>query len=101
MRSFIFCSQLNFSLLSVLIDASNVCVYVCYCRFGPAGPWFQGKLDRTVEVNPTSARFVDVIDIGIQLGQLKNLGHSDFYPSDAASQPGCSLTVDAKDSGIN
>jgi len=60
----------------------------------PAGPWFQGKLDRTVGINPTSGRFVDIIHTDIDLGALRDLGHIDFYPNGGSTQPGCFRTTD-------
>jgi hypothetical protein len=56
----------------------------------PAGPWFEGSTDRTVGLNPTSARFVDVLHTDITYGTLRDLGHIDFYPSGGKNQPGCS-----------
>jgi pimeloyl-ACP methyl ester carboxylesterase len=67
----------------------------------PAGPWFQGKLDRTVGINPTSGNLVDIIHTDVSLGQLRDLGHVDFYPNGGAEQPGCfkdSSDPDAKNS---
>ena len=55
----------------------------------PAGPWFEGSLDRTVGLNPTSARLVDVIHTDTIYGTLRDLGHIDFYPSGGKQQPGC------------
>jgi len=55
----------------------------------PAGPWFEGSLDRTVGLNPTSARLVDVIHSDTIYGTLRDLGHIDFYPSGGKQQPGC------------
>lgn len=55
----------------------------------PAGPWFQDAQDRTVGLNPTSARLVDVIHSDNTYGTLRNLGHIDFYPNGGKNQPGC------------
>jgi hypothetical protein len=55
----------------------------------PSGPWFEGNLDKTVGINPESGSFVDVIHTDTQEGQLRNLGHIDFYPAGGKSQPGC------------
>jgi pimeloyl-ACP methyl ester carboxylesterase len=60
----------------------------------PAGPWFQGSLDRTIGINPTSGAFVDIIHTDVELGQLRDLGHIDFYPNGGAEQPGCFLADD-------
>jgi pancreatic lipase-related protein 1/phosphatidic acid-selective phospholipase A1 len=55
----------------------------------PSGPWFENSLDTTVGINPTSGSFVDIIHTDTQEGQIRNLGHIDFYPAGGASQPGC------------
>jgi hypothetical protein len=55
----------------------------------PAGPWFEGSLDKKVGINPTSGSFVDIIHTDTEQGQIRNLGHIDFYPAGGASQPGC------------
>jgi hypothetical protein len=55
----------------------------------PAGPWFEGSLDRTVGLNPTSARLVDVIHTDTTYGTLRDVGHIDFYPGGGRNQPGC------------
>jgi hypothetical protein len=55
----------------------------------PAGPWFEGSIDRTVGLNPTSARLVDVIHTDTTYGTLRDLGHIDFYPAGGHDQPGC------------
>lgn len=55
----------------------------------PAGPWFEGSLDRTVGINPTSATFVDIIHTDVIYGTLRDLGHIDFYPAGGKDQPGC------------
>jgi hypothetical protein len=62
----------------------------------PAGPWFEGSLDRTVGLNPTSARLVDVIHTDTTYGTLRDLGHIDFYPSGGKNQPGCSNMAESK-----
>ena len=57
----------------------------------PAGPWFSSSLDRTVGLNPTSARFVDVIHTDSTYGALRDVGHIDFYPAGGQNQPGCAV----------
>ena len=63
----------------------------------PAGPFFEGREDMRVGLNPNSADFVDVIHtngvagIVLNLGTLRVLGHADFYPHGGRRQPGCVL----------
>jgi hypothetical protein len=63
----------------------------------PAGPWFEGREDPTVGLNPTCADSVDVIHtnglpgIILNLGTMNVLGHVDFYPHGGGRQPGCIL----------
>jgi len=63
----------------------------------PAGPWFEGKDDPDVGLDPTDAKFVDVMHtngeagIILNLGTMKPLGHVDTYPAGGGTQPGCIL----------
>ena len=63
----------------------------------PAGPWFEGRDDIAVGLNPSSADYVDVIHtngipgIILNLGTMRVLGHADFYPHGGDRQPGCIL----------
>lgn len=63
----------------------------------PAGPWFEGRDDWGVGLNPTCADYVDVMHtnglpgIILNLGTMRVLGHADFYPNGADRQPGCIL----------
>ena len=68
----------------------------------PAGPSFSGrdikngikKKKKKNGINPTSAKFVDVIHTdgaGIisYHGVMERRGHADFYPNGGRDQPGC------------
>ena len=55
----------------------------------PAGPWFEGIPDKTVGLNPTSARFVDIIHTDHTYGTERDIGHIDFYPNAGDNQPSC------------
>lgn len=60
----------------------------------PAGPFFY-KMPKEVALDPSDAKFVDVIhtDGGNSplegLGLMEPVGHMDFYPNGGQSQPGC------------
>lgn len=55
----------------------------------PAGSYFS-YTDPVVRLDPSDARFVDVIhtDAGL-LGTSQNVGDVDFYPNGGSKQPGC------------
>ncbi|KAK3612367.1 hypothetical protein CHS0354_011087 [Potamilus streckersoni] len=60
----------------------------------PAGPYFQ-YTDNAVRLDPTDAKFVDVIHtdgksiISLGYGMIQPVGHVDFYPNSGVNQPGC------------
>ncbi|XP_077987388.1 pancreatic lipase-related protein 2-like [Glandiceps talaboti] len=59
----------------------------------PAGPNFEGQ-DPAVRIDPTDAKFVDVIHTDANegltgLGIHMECGHVDFYPNEGTDQPGC------------
>lgn len=60
----------------------------------PAGPFFEGY-DNRVRLNPTDAKFVDVIHSNAKpmtqggAGMYAACGHVDFYPNGGREQPGC------------
>jgi len=59
----------------------------------PAGPEW-ASYDMMAGINPTSAPFVDVIhtdgkSLLMAYGQMRPLGHYDFYPNGGHGQPGC------------
>ncbi|XP_059143316.1 pancreatic triacylglycerol lipase-like isoform X2 [Physella acuta] len=59
------------------------------------------KLNATVRLDPTDAKFVDVIhtdmarlsSISLGLGAVQAMGHVDFYPNGGMEQPGCNKNV--------
>lgn len=55
--------------------------FSAYIGLGPAGPYFS-YTDPVVGLDPSDARFVDVIhtDAGL-LGTSQNVGDVDFYPT--------------------
>jgi hypothetical protein len=63
----------------------------------PAGPYFEFS-DIRVRLDPTDAKFVDVIHsdgastLQLGLGLMQNLGHVDFYPNGGKDQPNCAQT---------
>ncbi|XP_059470193.1 phospholipase A1 member A-like [Neocloeon triangulifer] len=55
----------------------------------PALPFFK-SLNRAWKLDPSDARFVDVIHTNAgQLGKLGNVGHADFYVNGGSTQPAC------------
>ena len=59
----------------------------------PAGPGYE-DYDIMAGINPTSGDFVDIIhtdgkSLIIAYGQMRPLGHMDFYPNSGGTQPGC------------
>jgi len=60
----------------------------------PAGPFYEGS-DERVRLNPSDAKFVDVIHsngkpiTSAGAGMFASCGHVDFYPNGGKSQPGC------------
>ncbi|XP_067040236.1 pancreatic lipase-related protein 2-like [Acropora muricata] len=55
----------------------------------PASPFFTFH-DPLVRLDPTDAKYVDVIHTDMPLyGTPQNVGHIDFYPNGGADQPGC------------
>ncbi|CAF3042763.1 unnamed protein product [Rotaria sp. Silwood2] len=60
----------------------------------PAGPYFEST-DPRVRLDPSDARFVDIIHtdgqahVQLGLGLLQPLGHVDFYPNGGLEQPRC------------
>jgi hypothetical protein len=55
----------------------------------PAGPNFEGR-DPIVRLDPTDARFVDIIHTSDTLGDFNRIGHVDFFPNQGDwFQPGC------------
>uniref|UniRef100_A0A8C3H641 Triacylglycerol lipase n=1 Tax=Chrysemys picta bellii TaxID=8478 RepID=A0A8C3H641_CHRPI len=60
----------------------------------PAGPFFEGT-PPNVRLDPTDARFVDVIHSNaaqfptIGVGMVNTTGHLDFYPNGGSIMPGC------------
>ncbi|KAI8793133.1 triacylglycerol lipase [Biomphalaria glabrata] len=60
----------------------------------PAGPYFENT-DIRVRLDPSDARFVDVIHtdgrslLVLGLGTLQPMGHYDFYPNLGHEMPGC------------
>ena len=63
--------------------------FLAYIGLDPAGPYFS-YTDPEVRLDPSDARFVDVIhtDAGL-LGTSQNVGDVDFYPNGGSRQPGC------------
>jgi pimeloyl-ACP methyl ester carboxylesterase len=63
----------------------------------PAGPYFENS-DTRVRLDPTDAKFVDVIHsdgastLQLGLGLMQNVGHVDFYPNGGKDQPNCPKT---------
>lgn len=45
----------------------------------PAGPAFETNKDVKIGINPSSAKFVDIMHTSIILGTERKLGHIDFY----------------------
>jgi hypothetical protein len=66
----------------------------------PAGLYFENT-DPTVRLDPTDAKFVDVIhsdgttvsSLIVGYGLLQNIGHVDFYPNGGHNQPNCPITT--------
>ncbi|KAH1167986.1 hypothetical protein KIL84_003469 [Mauremys mutica] len=60
----------------------------------PAGPFFEGTPPK-VRLDPTDARFVDVIHSNaarfptVGFGMVNTTGHLDFYPNGGSIMPGC------------
>ncbi|XP_077970899.1 inactive pancreatic lipase-related protein 1-like [Styela clava] len=60
----------------------------------PADPYFQGT-PIIVRLDPTDARYVDVIHtdgdpfLSMGWGMIDPVGHADFYPNGGVDQPGC------------
>jgi hypothetical protein len=60
----------------------------------PAGPYFEFT-DPKVRLDPTDAKFVDIIHtdgqshLQLGLGLLQPIGHVDFYPNGGKEQPSC------------
>ncbi|KAK4876324.1 hypothetical protein RN001_012746 [Aquatica leii] len=63
----------------------------------PAEPYFQG-MSSHVRLDPTDAKFVDVIHTDgksiffLAYGMSQPCGHIDFYPNNGKEQPGCDIT---------
>ncbi|XP_037029466.1 pancreatic triacylglycerol lipase-like [Bradysia coprophila] len=66
----------------------------------PAEPYFQG-MGSSVRLDPTDAKFVDVIHTDGRsfflleipgYGMSQSCGHIDFYPNNGKEQPGCSIS---------
>lgn len=60
----------------------------------PAGPFFE-NFDLSVRLDPSDAKFVDVIHSNAKpmiqggAGMYAACGHVDFYPNGGQDQPGC------------
>lgn len=60
----------------------------------PAGPFYDDR-DETVRLNPSDAKFVDVVHSNAKplysggAGMYAPIGHVDFYPNGGKTQPGC------------
>ena len=68
-------------------------MYLSIIGLDPAGPQYE-DFDIMAGVNPTSATFVDIIhtdgeSLIYPYGQMRPLGHMDFYPNGGDTQPGC------------
>ena len=63
--------------------------FSAYIGLDPAGPYLS-YTDPEVRLDPSDARFVDVIhtDAGLP-GNSQNVGDVDFYPNGGSRQPGC------------
>ncbi|XP_071827843.1 pancreatic lipase-related protein 2-like isoform X2 [Apostichopus japonicus] len=61
----------------------------------PAGPGFdedQLIFEAECKLDPSDADFVDVIHTDGFYGNMHPLGHTDFFPNDGFTQPGCRFT---------
>ncbi|XP_074041810.1 uncharacterized protein [Leptinotarsa decemlineata] len=58
----------------------------------PAGPLFSYK-KTTNRLNPSSAKFVQVIHTSNIYGMFNPIGHADYYPNGGKEQPGCNVIL--------
>ena len=62
----------------------------------PASP-FYSYANVDVRLDPTDAKFVDVIHTDMPLyGTPQSVGHIDFFPNGGADQPGCNSGIFGK-----
>uniref|UniRef100_A0A8C0HMA7 Triacylglycerol lipase n=1 Tax=Buteo japonicus TaxID=224669 RepID=A0A8C0HMA7_9AVES len=61
----------------------------------PAGPLFQ-YTPTTVRLDPSDAKFVDIIHTHAAPGILQTCGHLDFYPNGGKKMPGCKQLLSRK-----
>ncbi|XP_075225295.1 pancreatic triacylglycerol lipase-like [Lycorma delicatula] len=59
----------------------------------PALPLFPTKKESDGILDADDAYFVDIIHTSHILGQVRPLGHADFYPNGGFRQPGCDVSV--------